>query len=84
MVMMLISVCVCVCVYTALAATLVTIGAFFLGSYGLNLFPATFVYDNYGPLITVGTIAGFVFAFLAYLKVCVRLCSRMWCAYTCG
>jgi hypothetical protein len=71
-------------VYTALAATLVTIGAFFLGSYGLNLFPATFVYDNYGPLITVGTIAGFVFAFLAYLKVCVRLCSRMWCAYTCG
>lgn len=52
----------------ALAATLVTIGAFFLGSYGLNLFPATFVYDNYGPLITVGTISGFVFALLAYLK----------------
>lgn len=52
----------------ALSATLATIALLFTGSYGLNLFPATFVYDNYGPLITVGTISGFVLAFLVYIK----------------
>jgi hypothetical protein len=73
-------------VCAALAATLVTIGAFFLGSYGLNLFPATFVYDNYGPLITVGTISGFVFALLAYLKVraCAGVVRVRWCVCVCG
>jgi len=52
----------------ALMAYWVTISAWFLFAYQLNLFSPTFIYDNFGSFISVGTIFGVALALTMYFK----------------
>jgi len=52
----------------ALLALFVSLAAYLGGSLYLKLFSAAWIFDEYGPLIVVGTVLGFIGSFLAYFK----------------
>jgi 7-dehydrocholesterol reductase len=49
-------------------AFLLTVGLFLGGSYGLNLFPASILYDHFGELIGAMNLFGLLFCLLLYFK----------------
>ncbi|KAL6044911.1 7-dehydrocholesterol reductase [Balamuthia mandrillaris] len=49
-------------------ALVVTLATFLIASFGLGLFPASIIYHNYGPLLSVASILGFGLSAVMLLK----------------
>ena len=57
-------------VYNAngIASFVITLGAFFLGSFVLKLFSPTIIYDNFGPLLGALNVFSLLFCLALYFK----------------